>query len=333
MSDTIIFKHFGSFIIMMKLILAAFGSYTCYSKIQSMFKARKAMLVGMGGGGDIVSALAVGELLKKHGVDYVVGGVVWERFRRDPKPGPRSIEEIENAKPINDCLAWVKGAKIDKLKPIVAEVAEIAGNAVGVDITKGVESLAKSLKEFAESEGIDIVIGVDAGGDSLAKGGEKNLVSPLCDAIMIAALNKLENSLIAVVGFGSDGELSREELEKYLSEMAAKGGVEGAMFIDQETASKLYPLVNEIETQASRVPLLAALGYFGKYRIWDEVEIDVSILNALVFFLKTEVLYELSPIAKAVKECKSIWEANEALHKLGIRTELDIELELASRDA
>jgi len=290
------------------------------------------MLIGMGGGGDIVSALVVGELLKKHGVDYIVGGVVWERFRRDPKPGPRSVEEIENVRPINDCLAWVKGAKIDKLKPIVAEVAEIAGNAVGVDITKGVESLAKSLKEFAESEGVDVVIGVDAGGDSLARGGEKNLVSPLCDAVVIAALKELKNSIIAVVGFGSDGELSREELEKYLSEILARGGVEGAMLIDHETASKLYPLVNEIETQASRIPLLAALGYFGKYRIWDEVEIDVSILNALVFFLKTEVLYELSSIAKAVRGCGSIWEANEALHRIGIKTELDLELELASRD-
>ncbi len=291
--------------------------------------AEKVMLIGMGGGGDAVSALVIAKLLEKYGIECTVGGVVWERFRRDQKPGPRSLEEMEVTERINTSLAWMKGVKIGELKPIVAEVAEIAGNAVGVDITKGVKCLVEDVGSFMKSEGIDVVVGVDAGGDSLGRGKEANLVSPLCDAVVTAALNALP-SCISVVGFGSDGELSRAEIECYLSEIAAKGGLEGVMLIDRETASELYPSVEGIETQASRVPLLAALGYHGTYRTWDDTEIDVSVLNALVFFLKTEVLYDLSPLPGAVKDAESIWDANEALHKLGIKTELDIELELAA---
>ncbi|AEA47491.1 DUF1152 domain-containing protein [Archaeoglobus veneficus] len=295
----------------------------------SVLEANRVMLIGIGGGGDVVSAFVIGEMLKEYGIDYICGGVVWERFRRDPKPGPRSIEEIENAEVINECLAWMKGAKIGRLKPIVAEVAEIAGNAVGVDITKGVARLTRSIREFAREEDIEIIIGVDAGGDALARGSEKGLVSPLSDALMIAALSPL-NSIVAVVGFGSDGELSRKEIEGYLSELAANGGLIGAILIDRKTASRIYPLVERIETEASRVPLLAALGYNGVYTIWDGYEIEVSILNALAFFIDAKKLYELNPMAKAVKGCNSIQEANEALHRIGIKTELDIELELAS---
>jgi len=306
-----------------------FSSYTTHPTTSMFSDTEKVMLIGMGGGGDAVSAFVIAELLKKYDVKCIVGGVVWERFRRDPKPGPRSVEEIDNAERISTCLTWMKEAKIGELKPIVAEIAEIAGNAVGVDITKGVKRLVEDIANFMESEGIDVVVGVDAGGDSLGRGGEANLTSPLCDAVMIATLNSLP-SCISVVGFGSDGELSRAEIEHYLSEITAKNGLEGVMLIDRKTASELYPLVKEIETQASRVPLLAALGYHGRYRIWDDVEIDVSILNALAFFLRTGVLYDLSSLPKAVRNCKNIWEANEALHKLGVRTELDIELELAA---
>jgi hypothetical protein len=51
-------------------------------------------------------------------------------------------------------------------------------------------------------------------------------------------------------------------------------------------------------------------------------------LTALTFFLATRTLYEtLSRPAQAVRASASLEEANNALHSIGIKTELDLERE------
>ncbi|WP_456327715.1 DUF1152 domain-containing protein [Archaeoglobus sp.] len=303
-------------------------------KIAKMLKnVDRALLIGMGGGGDAVSTLAVAEFFKLFDVECIYGGVIWERVTRDKKPGPLSIEEIENCKSINDCLAWIdSNSNYRGLKLIVAQVAEFLGcKVVGVDITKGEKSLTESLKDFVEKEKVDLVVGVDAGGDSLARGNERGLHSPLADAIVLASLNKL-NSIVAIVGFGSDGELSRNELELYLSEIARMDGVLGASLITRDFADNVVGFVENVYTTASKIPIIASQGYYGKMKVWDKAVIDVSILNALIFYVKTDVIYKLSKLPKAVEGTASVWEANERLHEIGIKTELDHEIEVFERE-
>ena len=50
--------------------------------------ARRVLCVGIGGGGDVVGALAVARLRAPLGTDAVVGGTTWERRPIDPIPGP-----------------------------------------------------------------------------------------------------------------------------------------------------------------------------------------------------------------------------------------------------
>ena len=45
-------------------------------------------MLGIGGGGDVVGALAVARRCEELGTPFVVGGVAWERLPIDPKPGP-----------------------------------------------------------------------------------------------------------------------------------------------------------------------------------------------------------------------------------------------------
>ena len=54
----------------------------------------------MGGGGDVVGALALTELVEGLANDWVLGGVAWERSPIDPRPGPRSLAEIEGGRPL-----------------------------------------------------------------------------------------------------------------------------------------------------------------------------------------------------------------------------------------
>src|SRR6516164_9095621 len=62
---------------------------------------RRPLVIGMGGGGDVVGALATAESARVYdGAKPVLGGVSWERRPIDPAPGPRTSEEIEHAEEI-----------------------------------------------------------------------------------------------------------------------------------------------------------------------------------------------------------------------------------------
>ncbi|ADC66465.1 protein of unknown function DUF1152 [Ferroglobus placidus DSM 10642] len=266
--------------------------------------------------------------IEKFRIECVLGGVVWERIRRDKKPGPAALEEIVGVERINECLGWLKGGEtVNGVELICSKVAGFLGEKVlALDITKGAENLRKSLTEFLEEREFDLIFAVDAGGDSIARGSEKNLTSPLADSVAIASLRDF-GTILAIVGFGSDGELSRYEIERYLSE--DHDAILGVSLVEWE--EKLENFVFSVETESSKIPLLASKGYFGKYKFWGEFDMDVSILNALVFYLDLRKIYG-KLLAKNVENTFSIFEANEKLHEIGIKTELDLEIEIAKRE-
>ena len=292
-------------------------------------EADKALVTGIGGGGDVISAVYVKEFFEKFGVKCVCGGVVWERYRRDRKPGPRGVDEIEGIEKIFPTLGYVSGnERVGGIRPIVSQVAEFLGERVlAVSIKIGVRPLKKDLKNFIEENSIDLVIGVDAGGDSLGRGFETGLTSPLADSMMLAALNEFR-SILAVVGFGSDGELERPLIERYLSEMHSS--VLGVSMI--EVSDEFLDFLGAVESEASKIPAMARNGFYGEYLLWGETRIHVSILNSLVFYLSLNDVYRRSEIAGLLEETESITQANRILNELGIKTELDLEMELAMRD-
>src|SRR3954464_12696008 len=68
------------------------------SGMRELATAKRPLVLGIGGGGDVVGALAVAEHCRLfHGANPIVGGVTWERTPVDPEPGPRPAGEIANA--------------------------------------------------------------------------------------------------------------------------------------------------------------------------------------------------------------------------------------------
>jgi hypothetical protein len=292
------------------------------------------LIVGVGGGGDVVGALATARFLEFVGPRFTLGGVSWERVVHDPVPGPRKLSEVRNVAVLHP-FAWM--ANRDSQTDTGVFFAEsLMAAAIGhdvllIDINGGVNGVVDGLETAIEKLDIDLLVGIDVGGDSLAQGTEPGLRSPLADSIMLAAFTELEKrgrrTLWGVFGYGSDGELTVDEIETALSKIAASGGLLGAWGLTPKIADELEEVVKTVPTEASAIPLQCFRGASGTKKIRDgDRSLKLTPLTALTFFMAPMKLYEtLSRPAQAVRQSSSLEEANDALHAIGIRTELDYE--------
>jgi hypothetical protein len=202
-----------------------------------------------------------------------------------------------------------------------------------VDINGGVkevvEGIAAAIKEFE----IDLLVGLDVGGDSLAQGHEAGLRSPLADSVMLAAYAELERrghrTLWAVFGYGSDGELTVDEVESALNKLAVAGAWLGTTSLTPRIAAELAEVIKTVSTEASAIPVQCFHGAWGETKIrTDQRTVKLTPLTALIFFMSATKLFRtLARPAQAVSQSSSLEEANDALHAIGIKTELDLERE------
>ena len=80
---------------------------TPFSSLEDIIgSSSRALVVGVGGGGDVVGALATARFLEFCGLEFVLGGLSWERSIYDPIPGPRKLSEVRNVRVLHD-YAWM----------------------------------------------------------------------------------------------------------------------------------------------------------------------------------------------------------------------------------
>ena len=141
--------------------------------------ARKALVLGVGGGGDVVGAIPTARFLELFGISCVLGGLAWERFVYDPQPGTRSLAEVTAVQPLAPAvwLANAASATTTGVRFAESRVAELYGaDTLLVDLSQGVVSVVAGLRAALAHLGADLLVGVDVGGDSLAAGPEPGLL-------------------------------------------------------------------------------------------------------------------------------------------------------------
>ncbi len=302
--------------------------------------ARRPLVLGIGGGGDVVGALATAEAARLyHGARPVVGGMTWERRAIDPDPGPRTAAEVTGARELAPgvLLAGPEArVRASGIRFAEGRMAELLGEeTVLVDPTTGPAAMARSLGRAADQLEADLLVFVDVGGDVLAHGDEPGLGSPLCDALMLAVAGRLAASgrpvLGGVFGPGCDGELTVPEVMERLARVAAGGGLAGARGITPAVAARLESAVEAVPTEASAQPVRSFRGVTGGAPIrGGERSVELTPAAAVTIYFDVLVaIRSVGTLARAVDGAATIEEANEALHALGVRTELDFERQRA----
>jgi len=296
----------------------------------------RALVIGVGGGGDVVGALATARFLEFCGLEFVLGGLSWERNVYDPIPGPRQLSEVRKVRQLHPS-AWMANSESQTDNGVLFAESKMAAvnnkEILLIDINGGVKGVVDGLEIAIKELKTDLLVGLDVGGDSLAQGHEPGLRSPLADSIMLAAYTELERrgqrTVWGVFGYGSDGELTTEEIEVALSKLAAAGGLLGAWSLTPKIADELEEVVKTVPTEASAIPVKCFRGAWGDSVIRrGQRHVKLTPLTALTFFMSTTTLYQtLARPAQAAQGSSSLEEANDALHAIGIRTELDYERE------
>jgi hypothetical protein len=298
-------------------------------------KAARPLVLGIGGGGDVVGALATAEAARLGGARPVVGGVTWERRPVDPVPGPRTVDEIEGGRPLAPgVLAATPHTRV-RASGVTFGESRMAGylgeETVLVDPNPGPAAVADGVARAAEALGADLVVFVDVGGDAIAHGHEPGLGSPLCDAILLAAAARMAKAGVPVLGglfgAGCDGELTPREVDARLAEIGAAGGLAGARGLTEPVAARLEGAIEHVPTEASALAVRAFRGRTGPTPIrGGRRTVELTIAAALTVYFDVEAaIASAARLPRLVDGARNLEEANDALNEAGIGTELDFE--------
>jgi hypothetical protein len=302
--------------------------------IDALGSAGRVLAVGIGGGGDVVGALAVAQLASLLGTQTVVGGLTWERNPIDPHGGPRHVDELANARRLN---AYAALAGPDTTGPGPFHFAEshmarhLGEPVLLLDPSGGPAALADALADAARTLRCDLVVLTDVGGDVLAHGTEVGLGSPLADAVCLTAAPALADAgvgvLLALFGAGCDGELSPDEVLERVAEVAAAGGHLGTWGPGTAELDRLDAAAAQIPTEASAMALRCGRGGGGAMSIRSgRRTVQLTPVGALIFFFDPRVaLRTAARCGQLVAEAGSLRDANAILLAHGICTELDWE--------
>lgn len=287
-----------------------------------------ALVLGIGGGGDVVGTLPTSRYLRWLGVRTLVGGLTWERYVNDPEPGPRKMEEIVEIKRLsmtvglaNARTRTTKGVRFTE--SVVAEV--LKEETVLVDPNRGVQGIIDGLNEAIEKLGVDLFVGVDVGGDVLAEGSEGGLHSMLADSMLLAAMVNLKvPALLGVLGCCTDGELSFQQFTQQVACIAEYGGFLGARGLTPEDLEALDELIPKTKTESSALAVKAARGLTGEIEIRGGYrKVQLTPMAAITFYFDPQVIFErISKVAKDLVQTQSLDEAEEVLKRAGVPSEL-----------
>jgi len=301
--------------------------------------AKHVLVLALGGGGDAVSAAILAESLSRRGLIPVIAGLAWERYVKDPNPGPRRPGDLCEIKMVTNVLgevtahtAFPNGAYINQA--ILTSQFGIQHSFV-LDPYGGTRSIIAGLMFLDSMFNFHEVWGVDVGGDILAEESMDSLRSPLADALMLAALYELwRDASVAIVGIGVDGELPRDIWEKIVAQHFQAEYVKDVLILSYSEIRKAASLFDRraLDSEATAIVVRAYCGLRGNVLIRDAgsiVKVDFSTLPVMVY--RAEDIYtRINMLPKVLSKSTSLEQASRIVEEHGYLSELRYEQDKAN---
>lgn len=297
--------------------------------VLQLLKGKKSVLLsGCGGGGDIMQTLSLLNLCKGLGVERVVLAelaCMWWEFDGQMALGGEAmkLEWVQPNEKVGDCAVLLSpDSKVtggfgknnylhaNLIKKIVPDIPVAL-----VTIRKGVPGVMQGFRDLIEKFGCELFITCDTGADAFFTGTETQVQSPLCDAFSILAASELGiPGVYGVVGFGGDAELPLQDLIKNMGLVMKKGGFLGAHGLTQEDLALIEQVLQYIPyEEVEKWPYEAAKGNLGIHyckRLWS---VEITPAAAVTFFFDADTMREVNPLVNALKDTKTLQEAEEIL--------------------
>ncbi len=293
--------------------------------------SQRALVIGHGGGGDVILTLPIARHLKRLGVDEVfIGGVSCQWWTPVGSPvvdrrgtaiiGPHvySVEDLSNAEIVSPAIALARpDTNLNGRRPAEAVISEIVDFPVIIlGLTRGSVGIVESIEQFMEAYEIDVLISIDVGSDSFYNGDQvRPAQSALVDFLVLSALLQIRRPVMfGLAGYGLDGELALEELEENVALVMRHNGFLGAYGLEPDDVTLMLKACEAYPDPIEYLIPRAALGEFGLRRIrtaspWGTI-IRVTPLAAMILFFDPAVVVEhASKGAASLMQTSSLSEA------------------------
>jgi hypothetical protein len=224
---------------------------------------KRVAVLGIGGGGDAVSTVPLVLELERLGAVAIPGGLTWKRREHDPERRPRAVHEFRNLRQLAPSVGVGRRemVTVDGVRHVEAHIAQALGDreVLVIDPSQGSAAVLRDLKTASKELGIDLIIGVDVGGDVLCMGHETSLESPLCDQTLLHALAGL-NSPLVLASLGTDGEIQPDDFIARFSQLCASSAFLGALDPADDDLDHWEAVLRGANTESSRFAVVVRRG-------------------------------------------------------------------------
>lgn len=284
------------------------------SIVELGLSAQRVLIIGIGGGGDIVQGIPLARLFRQLGVKEIgMGGVNCQWWTPDGNPladewgsavmGPTiyDLDDLSGAERVHPQLALIgANTKVGERRPCEAILADqLPADYICVaGLSDGVVGLRDSLQQFVTDKGIDLVVGVDIGSDTFTDGKEAAPAkTAMVDFSVVSALIQLDvPTLYGVSGYGCDGEMELEELDVRVARVMQAGGYIGSYGITQKDAALMETACESYGDPVEPMSYKAVRGEFGLHNVWTHgphgTVVKVTPVAGTMLFFDTVTLAE-----------------------------------------
>ena len=244
----------------------------------------------------------------------------------DPLPGPRAASDFDGLVAVDE-LNKAFAATTRPIPPAGSTMprlaSELDGMFVLLDPSHGANGLRRQLRSLVRTTGADSIEIVDVGGDVVASGDEPSLMSPLADALALAATDGQDVPVqVRVVGAGLDGELPAPSVHRIIQALSG----EPVGRFDEDQALAIMPVLDWHPSEATALTAAAALGLRGKVEIREHGHLVELIDDSpTVFAVPHRRALAQSAPARAVDDSQTLDDAEHAVREVCGRSELDQE--------